>query len=317
MLALTLRSASPPPTDNTNIASLPLAWLVPSQAAKTGSQPSSLVRAMAVWALARLLDVGRFDSLRTRHLPREIDPAVAVEWSDASRAGFYPLYAVWNNGLRITATGGEDSISNLHRSKLVGSVRTYVHTGTRGLDMDAWFEGLRAGRAFVSSGPLVDLTIDGKMPGEEVTLPSDGGTVEIVGRVRSVTPLDRLFLVCDGETVTNVPLGGDGRTARLRMRHRITRSGWCHLRAEGATGDRFPMDVAYVQGFTNPVWLQVGDQPVRSRDAADYALRWIDTLQEMADAWPGWRAEKERAHVFAQFDEARAVYRRFARESVD
>ena len=241
----------------------------------------------------------------------------AVEWSDASRAGFYPLYAVWNNGLRITATGGEDSISNLHRSKLVGSVRTYVHTGTRGLDMDAWFEGLRAGRAFVSSGPLVDLTIDGQMPGEEVTLPSDGGTVEIVGRVRSVTPLDRLFLVCDGETVANVPLGGDGRTARLRVRHRITRSGWCHLRAEGATGDRYPMDVAYVQAFTNPVWIQVGGQPIRNRAAADYALQWIDKLQEMADAWPGWRAEKERAHVFAQFDEARDVYRRFARESVD
>ena len=241
----------------------------------------------------------------------------AVEWSDASRAGFYPLYAVWNNGLRITATGGEDSISNLHRSKLVGSMRTYVHTGTRGLDMDAWFEGLRAGRAFVSSGPLVDLTIDGQMPGEEVTLPSDGGTVEIVGRVRSVTPLDRLFLVCDGETVTNVPLGGDGRTARLRVRYRITRSGWCHLRAEGATGDRYPMDVAYVQAFTNPVWIQVGGQPIRNRAAADYALQWIDKLQEMADAWPGWRAEKERAHVFAQFDEARDVYRRFARESVD
>ena len=241
----------------------------------------------------------------------------AVEWSDASRAGFYPLYAVWNNGLRITATGGEDSISNLHRSKLVGSMRTYVNTGTRGLDMDAWFEGLRAGRAFVSSGPLVDLTIDGQMPGEEVNLPSDGGTVEIVGRVRSVTPLDRLFLVCDGETVTNVPLGGDGRTARLRVRYRITRSGWCHLRAEGATGDRYPMDVAYVQAFTNPVWIQVGGQPIRNRAAADYALQWIDKLQEMADAWPGWRAEKERAHVFAQFDEARDVYRRFARESVD
>ena len=235
----------------------------------------------------------------------------AVEWSDASRAGFYPLYAVWNNGLRITATGGEDSISNLHRSKLVGSVRTYVHTGTRGLDMAAWFEGLRAGRAFVSSGPLVELTIDGQMPGEQVTLPASGGTVEIVGRVRSVTSLDRLFLVCDGETVNEVPIGGDGRSASFRTRHRVTRSGWCHLRAEGATGDRFPMDVAYVQGFTNPVWLQVDDQPVRSRAAADYALQWIDKLQEMADAWPGWRAEKERAHVFAQFDEARQVYRRF------
>ncbi len=241
----------------------------------------------------------------------------AIEWSDASRAGFYPLYAVWNNGLRVAATGGEDSISNLHRSKLVGSVRTYVHTGTRGLDMAAWFEGLRAGRAFVSSGPLVELTIDGQMPGEQVALPASGGTVEIVGRVQSVTSLDRLFLVCDGETVNEVPIGGDGRSASFRTRHSVTHSGWCHLRAEGATGDRFPMDVAYVQGFTNPVWLQVGDQPVRNRAAAEYALQWIDTLQELADAWPGWRAEKERAHVFAQFDEAREVYRRFAREAVD
>jgi hypothetical protein len=241
----------------------------------------------------------------------------AVEWSDASRAGFYPLYAVWNNGLRITATGGEDSISNLHRSKLVGSVRTYVHTGARGLDMDAWFEGLRAGRAFASSGPLVELTIDGRGPGEQVDLPADGNTVDVVGRVRSVTPLDRVFLVCNGETAFEAPVGGDGRLAQFQMRQRVDNSGWCHLRAEGATGDRFPMDVAYVQGFTNPVWIQVGDQPVRSAEAANYALQWIDTLQEMADAWPGWRAEKERAHVFAQFDEAREVYRRFARESVD
>jgi hypothetical protein len=241
----------------------------------------------------------------------------AVEWSDASRAGFYPVYAVWNNGLRITATGGEDSISNLHRSKLVGSVRTYVHTGSRGLNMDAWFEGLRAGRAFVSSGPLVELTIDGRMPGEAVTLPVGGGTVDITGQVRSVTRLDRVLLVCNGETMQEVPVDDDGHTASFTARQRVTRSGWCHLRAEGATGDRFPMDVAYVQGFTNPVWLQVGDQPIRSAEAADYALRWIDTLQELADAWPGWRAEKERAHVFAQFDDAREVYRRFARESVN
>jgi hypothetical protein len=75
------------------------------------------------------------------------------------------------------------------------------------------------------------------------------------------------------------------------------------------------MDVAYVQAFTNPVWIQVGDQLIRDAAAADYGLRWIDTLQEMADAWPGWRAQKERDHVFAQFDEARAIYRRLAAEA--
>ena len=45
----------------------------------------------------------------------------AVEWSAASRSGFFPLYAVWNNGLKVSAVGGEDSISSLHMSKLVGS----------------------------------------------------------------------------------------------------------------------------------------------------------------------------------------------------
>ncbi len=45
-----------------------------------------------------------------------------VEWSNAGRAGFHPWYATLNNGVHVTATGGEDSISNLHQSKLVGSV---------------------------------------------------------------------------------------------------------------------------------------------------------------------------------------------------
>ena len=56
----------------------------------------------------------------------------ALEWSDSSTAGFHPLYAVWNSGLRIAATGGEDSISSLQRSKLLGSFRTYVYTGNGG-----------------------------------------------------------------------------------------------------------------------------------------------------------------------------------------
>ena len=42
---------------------------------------SPLVRAMAVWALSRLLDGGRFAALRDRHLPQEPDPDVASEWT--------------------------------------------------------------------------------------------------------------------------------------------------------------------------------------------------------------------------------------------
>ena len=241
----------------------------------------------------------------------------AVEWSDAARAGFHPLYAVWNNGLRVTATGGEDSISNLHRMKLVGSVRTYVHTGDYGLDMETWFGALRYGRAFVSSGPLVELSVDGRTAGDTVGLPAGGGSVELTGRVESITRLARVFVVCRGEERADIPLNADRRGAAFTIDLEIGRSGWCHLRAEGNPAERFPLDVAYAQAFTNPVWITVGDQPVRDRASADYGVRWIDTLRSMAEAWPGWRSERERTHVFAQFDEAREVYLQFAAEVVD
>jgi epoxyqueuosine reductase len=41
---------------------------------------SPLVRAMAVWALSRLLDGDEFTELREAHLPDEADAQVAVEW---------------------------------------------------------------------------------------------------------------------------------------------------------------------------------------------------------------------------------------------
>jgi hypothetical protein len=239
----------------------------------------------------------------------------AVEWSDAGRSGFFPWYATLNNGLRVTATGGEDSISDLQRSKLVGSYRTYVYTGARGLDMHAWFEGLRNGHAFVSSGPLVELTVDGRIPGETVELAASGGTVEVEARVRSITPLSRVFLVFNGEEVEEIPLSGERTAVTFRKALSVRRSGWYHLRAEGRPEERYPLDVGYAQAFTNPVWVTVGGKPPRDRASAEYSIRWIDKLQELAEAWPGWRSEKEKEHVFGQFEEAREIYRQFSRDA--
>lgn len=239
----------------------------------------------------------------------------ALEWSNAGRAGFFPWYAVLNSGLRITAVGGEDSISSMHASKLVGSARTYVHTGDKGLDADAWFEQLRRGRAFVSTGPLVELTVNGQLPGGEVALPAGGGEVVVAGRVRSITPLETVTLVFNGEPIEKIALSADRKSAEFSRTVRVTASGWYHLRAEGAPAERFPLDTAFAQGFTNPVWVTLADRPVRSRSAAEYCLKWIDLLQQQAEAWPDWRSDKEKAHVFAQFDEARAVYRRLLNEA--
>ena len=239
----------------------------------------------------------------------------AIEWSDAGRGLFAPWYAVLNNGFRVTATGGEDSISSMHQSKLVGSVRTYIYTGARGLDMHAWFQGLREGRAMVTTGPLVLMKVNGMLPGDEVKLPPGGGEIEISGWVRSIVPVDQVSLVFNGDIVEKIPVSGDRKSVDFTKKARVARSGWYHLRAEGAPADRYPLDTRYAQAFTNPIWVTIGNQPVRSKAAADYSIKWIDLLESMARQWPGWRSEKEKSHVFAQFEEARTVYRRRAAEA--
>ena len=241
----------------------------------------------------------------------------AVELSTASRAAFFPLYAVWNNDLRVSVCGGEDSISDLHWSKQVGSFRTYVHTGDKGLDMNAWFDGLKSGHAFVSGGPLLEFTVNGKMPGESIKLSENGGTVRIDAKIQSITPLEKVLLVSNGEVIEEIQLGENRRNVEYSKHLRVEESGWYHLRAEGKMEDRFPLDTLYAQAYTNPVWITVGGKPIRSEESAEYSLRWIDKLEAIMDADPGWRSQKEKEHVFAQFEEARNVYRQFAKEARD
>ena len=104
----------------------------------------------------------------------------------------------------------------MHASKLVGSAWTYVHTGDRGLNADAWFEHLRKGHAFVSTGPIVELTVNGRMPGETVSLPPSGADVEIAARVRSITPLETVTLVFNGDVVEKIRAVRECEKCRLQ-----------------------------------------------------------------------------------------------------
>jgi antibiotic biosynthesis monooxygenase (ABM) superfamily enzyme len=67
--------------------------------------------------------------------------------------------------------------------------------------------------------------------------------------------------------------------------------------------------------LTNPVWVTVGEEPVRNRAAAEYSIEWIDKLEAMATEWPGWRSQEEIDHVLAQFEEARQIFRRLGAEA--
>lgn len=229
-------------------------------------------------------------------------------WSqNATDAPLLVWYHTLNNGFRVPVTGGEDSISSLHRVELVGVSRGYFHLGDRPLTWQAWMEALLAGRGFVTNGPLLEFSANTARMGEEVTLPAGGGRVTFSGALHSIVPLERFELVSNGQVVHTVPLTGDRRAATFELPLDVKTSGWYSLRAIGKTGT-FPTENTRPQAVTNPIYVVVGGQPIRSQASADYFVKWIDKLTAMAEADPGWRSDAEKTHVLGQFREARDIY---------
>ncbi len=77
--------------------------------------------------------------------------------------GLEDYYDFLNLGFKLTASAGSD----VPWGNTIGEVRTYVYTGHE-FSADAWFAAMKAGRAFVTNGPMLTLTVNGAMPGDEL-----------------------------------------------------------------------------------------------------------------------------------------------------
>jgi hypothetical protein len=102
-------------------------------------------------------------------------------------------YRALNCGLRIPPIAG--SASGVLPNP-VGYNRAYVHCDGA-LTWEKWWAGLRAGRVFVTNGPLLRVTANGQLPG--AVLKSDGELrVKIEGRLDSRDPIAAIELVRNG-----------------------------------------------------------------------------------------------------------------------
>ena len=102
-----------------------------------------------------------------------VDAALGtVDYHEQSNAS-WAAYRVWhhalNNGFHIPLVGGEDSMSDLRKTSIIGQLRTYAYLGSD-LTWSNWIQAIRQGRSFVTNGPLVKLLVNNRMPGEEIHL---------------------------------------------------------------------------------------------------------------------------------------------------
>jgi TolB protein len=59
---------------------------------------------------------------------------------------------------------------------------------------------------------------------------------------------------------------------------------------------------------TSPIYVQVGDAPIRSREDAEYFLTWLDRLEAGIRAHTGWNTPAERDESLNTLAAARAEF---------
>jgi hypothetical protein len=217
-------------------------------------------------------------------------------------AGFEATVPLWyrllNCGFRLPASAGTDCFLNRIRSRLPGSDRAYVRIDGP-FSYDAWVRGLKAGRSFVTNGPMLDFEAGGKGLGETVRL-AKPGDLAVRGRAEAPLKLSRVEVVFNGTVVAAGKLDEAGLAGDVEQSVKVEKSGWLSLRAYGAGG---------LQAHTSPVYVEVAGSAAASREDADYFLQWIDRLEAKLNARGKLPTPELQARVKAQLDAARKVYR--------
>ncbi|MCX5752274.1 MAG: CehA/McbA family metallohydrolase, partial [Candidatus Krumholzibacteria bacterium] len=108
-------------------------------------------------------------------------------------------YRLLNSGFRIPASAGTDAAANRLESPPFGGFRAYVRVADDGFRAESWFEGLAAGRTFVTNGPLITrFEIGGRASGDSCSYAHPGAVVPGRVSVESAYPIDRIEIVRNG-----------------------------------------------------------------------------------------------------------------------
>ena len=227
-------------------------------------------------------------------------------------------YRLLNCGYRIPAGAGTDAFPNFASLRgPAGLLRVFARTGGR-LDHGEFLAAIRRGRTFVTNAPLLEFALEDDSAaarsgpaeiGDDVRLAPGRHRLQARVSLVSNVPLDHLEIVRNGSVAAAIPLTGDRMQARTVVPLDVDRSSWFVLRAY-ADGPQSPILDLYPFASTSPIYVTVGDEPVRSREDAEYFLTWIDRLREDVEAHDGWNTAAERSAVLALIANARAEFER-------
>ncbi len=170
-------------------------------------------------------------------------------------------YGYLNCGYRVPLVGGTDKMT---AEVPVGVYRTYAKLGDEAFSYDAWCRAVRAGRTFLSGGPMLRFDVDGNEPGDTPRI-SGPGTVTVSAVAESIFALGVLEVVRNGEVVASTEGAAGGRRLELHTDVRVDESSWLAARCGGpryfdGPSHRGPWGRG-IFAHSSPVYVTCGDGP--------------------------------------------------------
>jgi hypothetical protein len=239
----------------------------------------------------------------------KVDYIEALGFSDHN-ATAQVWYRLLNCGFHLPAAAGTDAMANFASLRgPVGLNRVYANVPVGPLKIETWLNAVKQGRTFATNGPLLGLKLDGKAVGDTLQLPEGKSDVKLAAWLRSLVPINRLELVCNGKIARDLNVNSDGQNADAEITISGLQSGWCLLRASSDKAT-YPLFDLYPYATTSPIYITVANSSPVQKDAAAYFEAWIDRMIAAAKAFQDWNNAEEKSSVLQQLAEARKVYER-------
>lgn len=222
-------------------------------------------------------------------------------------------YQYLNAGFRLPIASGTDKMDV---DIPLGSNRTYIPAG-RDAGYAEWIQGIKAGRGFITNGPLLEFEVDGHAAGDVIRIDASR---KVRARVtaRSILPFATLELVRNGEVVghktvfvqDNPPVDGV-YSMDVEAEITVDRSCWLAARVADDPDNKnriLPRGLS-VFAHTNPVYFLRGGAKVREEPSIRYLEKYVSGTLHWLKSGPPFANPADRDKAIRRADQALAVYR--------
>ncbi len=180
------------------------------------------------------------------------DAIESLNWHPGQQEAYY---AYLNCGYQLPLVGGTDKMTS---DVPVGIYRTYARVDEE-FSYEAWCAAVRAGRTFLSGGPIVQLKVDGHDIGDTIEL-GDPGTVQVEAWAESIFPLATLEVVVNGHAVASANNPGGAQRLSVAEPVQVGAHSWVAARCYGAGARHLDGWQRPIFAHTSPVYISTGGE---------------------------------------------------------